>query len=220
MTEVKNILPVDRVATGGEVGLTRDNEGLMSDHFYYSRKTTEGQSVGECNYMINNNLERIVGGFYADGVTNSRKRCFVREAHREACEASDAVTRKTDYYLSMFEFPEAFLQEVAVTGKTAGYNGVCGGQFLWFDIDREGDLESAVKDTMKLIEHIVATFGLTPENMQVFFSGAKGFHVGISTQVFGEAAMPSEGFNSLCKAVAERIGKEAGVTSTRASTTA
>ena len=58
---------------------------------------------------------------------------------------------------------------------------------------------------------MVTTFDLKPENIQIWFSGKKGFHVGVSTQIFGEEATPSVAFHGFCKAVAERIEKEAGV---------
>lgn len=154
----------------------------------------------------------MTGGFHAVGVMHSRKTCDVESVYNAACEANDAITRKTDYYLSEFTFPDAFIQEVATTGRTAGYKGVCGGRWFWFDIDREDDLESAARDTARLVHYITSTFGITSENLHVFFSGAKGFHIGIPIEVFGESAMPSESFHSHCKAVAQRIGEEAGVT--------
>ena len=52
------------------------------------------------------------------------------------------------------------------------------------DIDSE-DLEEARIETLKVCDLLFKHLGEPPEQIDLFFSGAKGFHVIISIEVFG-----------------------------------
>ena len=89
-TDEKNILPVNSVAPGGAADLAKDDEGFSSNQSYLT---------GD-NYtnMTDNNFNEIAGGFYADCVACYRMPCDVESVYNEACLASEAVTRKTDFF--------------------------------------------------------------------------------------------------------------------------
>ena len=54
----------------------------------------------------------------------------------------------SEAYLSAFTFGEDFRRHLDATGSTKGFDGVCGGEFVWFDIDRT-DLEAARRDAAR-----------------------------------------------------------------------
>lgn len=148
-------------------------------------------------------------GFYVEGLQSPRRVCESGVLYRAACEAHEGVTAKSELYLSVYTFPDSFLESVKATGRTAGYDGVCWGKFLWFDIDRAWNLPTAVSDTVRLYGWLRK---LGVQGMQIWFSGSKGFHLGVPICAFGDAAVPSEQFAAQCKAVAMNIAEQAGVT--------
>jgi hypothetical protein len=87
---------------------------------------------------------------------------------------------------------------------------VCGAPFIWWDIDREGDLESALSDTMRLVHSMVYRLRLDDDDLLIFYSGSKGFHVGLPTALW--APEPSVVFNRVARRFAEGIAESAGVT--------
>ena len=54
-------------------------------------------------------------------------------------------------YLSAFTFGDEFRQHLEMRGTTKGYSGPCFAPWLWFDIDRDGDLEAATRDATALV---------------------------------------------------------------------
>lgn len=202
---------------GGECELVGEGMGPKPEcqHELY-RKEERMSSVlsdneNERKSVVYNELGKIAGGFYVCGFYGNRMTCNVKSLFREACLASNAVITKTDYCLSMWEYPDAFLQVIGETGRAKDYKGVLWGPFFWLDIDDKVDLRVAFADTVKCVEYLTCTFGLSTDNLQIWFSGFKGFHVGLPIEIFGKMTMPSETFHSVCKAVAQRMAKEAGI---------
>ena len=97
------------------------------------------------------------------------------EVHREA-------------YLSAFTFGNDFRQHLDATGSTKGFDGVCGARFVWFDIDREGDLEAARRDAARLCLRLIERYSLDDDGPLMFFSGSKGFHLGLPTDLWQPSA--------------------------------
>lgn len=156
--------------------------------------------------------DALIHGFYADGVMAKRTPCQVVKRFYAACDADEAMTTKTDFYLTMFAFPLMFVRDVmAGNASLRGYGEACWSPFLWFDIDREDDLPAAIADTLRLVGRLIC-LGLQPQNVQVWFSGKKGFHVGVPIVAFGGQTFPWEGFAMQCKQTAIAISEEADVT--------
>lgn len=166
-------------------------------------------------------------GFYAQGVTGKRVPCRVVEYWKHALTAPGDVTDKTDYYLSAFTFGEDFVDHLKATGSTSNFTGRVGADVLWFDVDRS-DLNEALADTRRLVEYLVCgvpspvpeSFGdaneqfdfrvpplVSDDGIQIFFSGSKGFHVGVPlTDV-----PPTPDFPKLARAAAVAVADGAGV---------
>ena len=105
-------------------------------------------------------------------------------------------------YLSAFTFGEDFRKHLDATGSTADFDGVCGGEFIWFDIDRT-DLEAARRDAARLCLCLAERYSLDDDTLLAFFSGSKGFHVGLPTDLWQPTA--SGVFNLTARRLAEGL---------------
>ena len=148
-----------------------------------------------CNYAF-----RIVGS-----VAGGKRRLVLADACLSAYASCDPrCDLDNQSYLSAFYYGDDFRTYLEANGTPRGYNGACWSPFLWFDIDREGNLDQARTDTQKLCRYCQAEYGLT--DLILFFSGGKGFHVGVPLN-----APASPNFNKTARQVAEHIGGCAGV---------
>ena len=83
-----------------------------------------------------------------------------------------------------------------------GFDGVCWSLWLWFDIDRE-DIGQALQDARRLVAFIAERYGLDDDALLIFFSGSKGFHVGLPTSLWQPSA--SVTFNTAARRLAEAL---------------
>lgn len=147
---------------------------------------------------------RIVGD-----CRNERRLIDWQTAFDAYCQADDRADVFTESYLSAFTFGSAFRQHLERTGSTKGYNGECFALWLWFDIDREHELEAATNDTRRLCAVLCERFRLDDDELLTFYSGSKGFHVGLPTSLCKPE--PSVTFNQVARRFAETIAEQAGV---------
>jgi hypothetical protein len=125
-----------------------------------------------------------------------------------ACNERAEVGREA--YLSAFQFGEDFRRLLAETDSTAGFSGPCWSPWLWLDIDAEEDLARAQADAGALVETIAKRYGLDPGDLLVFFSGSKGFHVGLPTGLWSPP--PALDFHRTARRFAEHVADQAAVT--------
>ena len=110
-------------------------------------------------------------------------------------------TRKANCYTTYFRFRKEYAEHVIATGTVRGADRFsCWSDFLWFDIDGE-ILTDALVNVKKLLTGL-QTLGILDHTV-VFFSGAKGFHVGINAGLFGFE--PSVQLPQQMRQTAERI---------------
>jgi hypothetical protein len=114
------------------------------------------------------------------------------------CIDKAEITRES--YLSAFQFGDAFRCHLNKTNSTKGYNGPCWSPWLWFDIDRE-DLGAATRDTRRLASFLCDRYRLDGDSLLIFYSGSKGYHVGIPTSLWNPPL--SADFNKLARRFAE-----------------
>lgn len=112
-------------------------------------------------------------------------------------------------YLSASCFADEFQTHLASYATVRGFEGKTFARWILFDIDRD-DIDSAISDTRKLVALILERFSIDGESLLVFFSGRKGFHVGIPTSLWGPS--PSNRFHRYCRAFAELLANECQVT--------
>lgn len=114
----------------------------------------------------------------------------------------------SEAYLSAFTFGDDFRQHLDATGSTKGFDGPCWSAWLWFDIDRD-DLETSRRDAARLALSLIERYRFDDDDLLLFFSGGKGFHVGLPTASFGPE--PSPTFHRGARKFAEGLAAAAGV---------
>ena len=110
---------------------------------------------------------------FADGVAS-------RKLYPQDVVISNLTTNPNhDYYRSIFYYNDEHKKRFNETGTLAGINDVVTNRLVW-DFDDKDDLEQAKEDTLELVCKL-EMLGLTGDQIQVSFSGMKGFGVEILT---------------------------------------
>ncbi len=97
----------------------------------------------------------------------------------------DTKTYKYERYISHYRFDKELVKFVERTESTAEFDGSVTIDNIWVDFDKEDDVEGARREAVKFIKSLSELTGLSPECFPVFFSGNKGFHVGINAKMIG-----------------------------------
>ena len=148
-------------------------------------------------------------GFRIVGATCEARRLVEAGAAFAAYAAVDARCEPDcEAYLSAFNFAEDFRQHLEDTGSTARFDGPCWSPWLWFDIDNK-DLTIAWNDAKALADILCERYGLDSSELLLFFSGSKGFHLGLPTSIWTPA--PSVMFHKIAKRFAENLATVAAV---------
>jgi hypothetical protein len=123
--------------------------------------------------------------------------------------AAAVPAHRRECYATICRFTDEFRDYVKKTGSVKRFEGPAFADFLWFDID-ETDLADAQEAALVLVLQLVGFWQVEREDLRLYFSGSKGFHVGIPSASFG--AQPSEAFPKILSTMARRIAAQAGVT--------
>lgn len=124
------------------------------------------------------------------------------------CDERAEVVREA--YLSAFRFGLEFKEHLSTRGTTKGFAGECYAEWLWFDIDREGDIDSATNDARKIAGALAYSYDIDEDAILCFFSGSKGYHIGLPLSACG-SPKPSVTFNKVCRTFADSVASQAGV---------
>jgi hypothetical protein len=155
-------------------------------------------------------IDRLSFGYRIIGNTAGRRRLVdaaVALTGYAACDPRAEVGREA--YLSAFWFSSDFSTYLAQTGSTKGFDGTCWAPFVWWDIDNENDPQAAFDGARRLASTILERYrSLDDGDLLLFFSGAKGFHVGLPV-VWN--APPSIDFHRVARRFAEAFAQLAGV---------
>ena len=154
--------------------------------------------------------DRLRYGYRIIGSTAGRRRLVdaaAALAGYASCDLRAVVERQA--YLSAFWFGADFRDCLAQTGSTRGFDGDCWAPFVWWDIDNEDDPQAALDHARRLASTILERYrSLDDSDLLLFFSGSKGFHVGLP--VVWDAP-PSLDFHRLSRRFAEGFAQLAGV---------
>ena len=124
------------------------------------------------------------------------------------CSCDPAVDVEREAYLSAFQFGEDFRQLPIDWLDRPGFFGPCWSPWLWFDIDAEEDLERAATNTRMLCTVLDGRYEVGEAELLIFFSGSKGFHVGLPTALWSPE--PSVMFHKTARRFAENSPKPPG----------
>lgn len=152
--------------------------------------------------MSNANLGFIVRG----GPEQPRKLCNWHAAFRACAVCHEAAPVGTEAYLSMFTYPHEMTGHYEAHGGPKGYVGATGGEYVWLDLDGPGALD----DTRRLCGYL----GSVGDDLGVlvFYSGGKGYHVGIPAAALG--ATPGATFHTTARVFAEALARDCGAAGT------
>ena len=92
--------------------------------------------------------------------------------------------RNSESYISLYEFGEDILSYVKDNNGISGYDGLTSMTTLWIDFDSK-DLEKAKKEVVEFIEYMYQFFDIDRNVWHIYFSGGKGFHIGLDAKVIG-----------------------------------
>lgn len=106
--------------------------------------------------------------------------------------------RDYESYISLFGFEDTIKDHIEYTksivndhgvpihpnGTVSGYSGKYKCDWIYFDVDNS-DLQKALHDTKELLVRIISKYGVSRHVVKMFFSGKKGFHIGIPAEIVG-----------------------------------
>lgn len=119
-------------------------------------------------------------------------------------------SEKTDCYVTWHRFPDAYREHCSATHSTGGYQGPSYADFLPFDFDGEdlAEVLRQVRDFLKMLELTYEIDGL--RGVRCYFSGRKGFHILLSSFLFGGWS-PSPDLYRHLRNMAKTMGEDSGV---------
>src|SRR5207248_5436 len=83
-------------------------------------------------------------------------------------------------YLSAFRFGADFRDYLQARGTPKGYAGPCSSTWVWLDVDRKDDPAAALADARRLAAFALERYpALDDDALLLFFSGGKGYHLGV-----------------------------------------
>jgi len=95
------------------------------------------------------------------------------------------IKDRPDCYRSIFRRQKSFKDHVKKTGSVKDYRSEVYADWIVFDIDRENNLDGALSDLRQFLIHLEQEYGLCSDQVILFFSGYKGFHILLPTELFG-----------------------------------
>jgi hypothetical protein len=129
-------------------------------------------------------------------------------AHAE-CDPRAECDRES--YLSAFTFGADFADHLRRyrTPKGLPPSVKCFAPWLWWDIDRENDLPTAQADAVRLALSLEQQFAIDAEDLLLFFSGSKGYHVGLATSLW--RCEPAADFHRVARTFCQQAAQVADV---------
>lgn len=105
-----------------------------------------------------------------------------------------------DCYKTYFRYREEMDKHVKATGSVKDFSGMAYADNFPIDID-SNDLSEALEMTLELLNRIEVNFDLDRRHIPVFFSGAKGFHIYLSSRLM--RVSPSKNIAQIFKTFAK-----------------
>ncbi len=87
---------------------------------------------------------------------------------------------RSENYVSIYRFLPRTAELVRDHGTVAGLSPqMVWSDFIWIDIDNSDDLSSARESALEIFRRLAEILGGQLDHVRLYFSGAKGFHIGI-----------------------------------------
>ena len=123
------------------------------------------------------------------------RRNNVRDVH----EVQKLIRQDVPCFTTWQRYPNDFLEYVHANGHSVkGYAGPSYADFVPFDFDSKTNLGLSHKWATDFAKYLEASFEVSLDSLQYFFSGTKGFHILVPIDFFGDI-QPSEHFTKIIK---------------------
>jgi hypothetical protein len=121
-------------------------------------------------------------------------------------------THRRECYTTWARFADDFRDYVRENQSVKGFKGKAYSDYLWLDVDAKDendqpDPEKALEGALRLVLSLTTYAAVDEADLRIYFSGAKGFHIGIPAATFG--AEPSEHLPAAFKILAKRLAEQA-----------
>ncbi len=150
---------------------------------------------------------RIVGACH-----NERRLVEYWPAFLAYCQCDDRAKIDEGGFLSPYQYDDEFqsrvVEPVSMILDVCGFAGAAWSGHLWFDID-DANLNMGLERCGRLVSYLLERYELDDADLLVFFSGSKGFHIGLPTSLWSPNA--SKQFARCCRSMAESLAASAGV---------
>ena len=125
-------------------------------------------------------------------------------------EIPDLIARYRAFecYATYMLYTEELSNYLQSHGSVAGYDGAAYAHYLPLDIDSK-ELEKAAQATGNMLNYL-RTLGFDEESALVYFSGSKGYHIMLSSAVFGEVK-PEKRLNQIFAELRKEFAYKAGI---------
>ena len=117
------------------------------------------------------------------------------------------VARNHEFFITMFPFDVSIVRYVELHKTIKGHIGKHFCPYILIDIDCEDDMEKGKVDTLELIKRLNSKYGVDPDELYIYFSGGKGFHVVIPGRLY-EPLEPCENMGAKIKRVVTALGAD------------
>lgn len=88
-------------------------------------------------------------------------------------------------YCSLFMFGQDILPYVKTHKSVKEFKGKVYCEAVWIDIDYAPDVNAARLSAIEIVKRLNADYGIDPDNLVIYFSGNKGFHIAIYNGLVG-----------------------------------
>ena len=112
------------------------------------------------------------------------------------------IDNPMECYQSIYLFPQEFKDYTEKNKSVKEYKGKIWIDWIPIDVDNE-DLKIAKLHVLKIIDLLIKIYHLNPQDIKYYFSGAKGFHILISSSLL--ALTPSENLHTTIKTFVENL---------------
>ena len=114
--------------------------------------------------------------------------------------------RGHECYISHYPFDKSIIDYVKINGSIKNHKGKHFCPYILIDIDNETDLKESKSRALEVVTRLQSEYDLSPDDLSLYFSGNKGFHIVINLNSFGSPE-PHESMGELMKlAVKELCG--------------
>jgi DnaB-like helicase C terminal domain/Primase C terminal 1 (PriCT-1) len=103
-------------------------------------------------------------------------------------------------YISLFPFDKDIFDYVKTNGSVKDYVGKQYCPIFFVDIDNEENVESSRRSAIELINRFVSEYHVNISDIYIYFSGNKGFHVGLPDWLIGIPRTPQTNISDHCRA--------------------